>query len=125
MSQLHALLLTLGIEGLVGALLLRVWLGARGAVLGRGVLVVLAASLLTHPLAWQANRVWLRGLGFPLRATIIELSVTVVEAAILWRGLAWARDQRQAEPAPGWSRGLIVSLAMNGASFGYGLWRLL
>jgi len=120
MTQLGALLRTLGIEGMVGGVLLFAWLGLRGRALGRGVLVVLAASLLTHPLAWTANRSWLMGLSFPVRATIIELTVVVVEAGILVLMLDRARGERRS-----WLRYGVVSLAMNGASFGYGLLRLL
>lgn len=119
MTQLGALLRTLGIEGVVGGLLLWAWLGLRGRSLGRGVLVVLAASLLTHPLAWTANRSWLRGLAFPERATIIELTVVVVEATILALALPPREDGRRP-----WVRYVIISAAMNTASFVYGLWRL-
>lgn len=120
MTQLGALSRTLGIEGVVGGLLLWGWLGLRGRALGRGVLAVLAASLLTHPLAWTANSSWLRGLSFPVRATIIELTVVVIEATILALVLDRGRDGGR----PSWLRCLVVSLAMNAASFGYGLLRL-
>jgi hypothetical protein len=117
-TQTHALLLTLGIEGVVGALLVRTWWNLRGATLGRAVVVILAASLLTHPFAWTANRQWLTALSFPVRATIIELSVTLAEATILALALARITGTR-----PPWSRCAALSLAMNAASFGYGLWR--
>ncbi|MCH9686349.1 MAG: hypothetical protein K0V04_33260 [Deltaproteobacteria bacterium] len=119
MTQLHALSLTLAIEGTVGGLLLRTWIGWRGRAMLRGLLVVLAASLLTHPLAWQANRSWLVGLGFPVRAAIIEISVVLAETVLL--ALA-SRSAQAVESVPVW-RWFIVSLAMNGASFGYGLVR--
>lgn len=119
MTQTHALALTLGIEGVVGALLLWAW-GWRGSSLARGVVVVLAASLLTHPLAWAANSRWLVGLAFPVRAAIIELTVVAVEATILALALRRISSERA-----GWGRSAILSLVMNAASFGYGLVRLL
>lgn len=119
MTQAQALVLTLAIEGVVGTLLLRAWWGFRGPSLLRAGVVVLAASLLTHPFAWTANRQWLAWLSFPVRATIIELSVTLLEATIL--ALALARISSERAP---WWRCAAVSLAMNAASFGYGLWRL-
>ncbi|MCA9650082.1 MAG: hypothetical protein H6712_18270 [Myxococcales bacterium] len=121
MTQLHALGLTLAIEGAVGALLLWLWWGRRGASLAVAIVVVLACSLLTHPLAWQANRVWLHGLRFPVRAAIIEGAVVLLEAAILRYGLARRAGD---EAPPSWWRCLGLSLAANAASFGYGLWRL-
>lgn len=124
MTQLHALTLTLGIEGAVGGLLLRAWLGLRGRPWVRGLVVVLAASLLTHPLAWHANRVWLIGLGFPVRAAIIEGAVVLVEASILALALRSTVDGRRARPLAPWAW-LVLSLVMNGVSFGYGLVRVL
>ncbi len=119
MTQLHALSLTLALEGAVGGLLLRTWIGWRGHALLRGLLVVLAASLLTHPLAWHANRSWLAGLGFAQRAAIIEVSVVAAEALLL--ALA-SRSTRKAEPIGAW-KWLVISVVMNSASFGYGLVR--
>lgn len=119
MTQTHALLLTLGIEGVVGALLVGTWWRWRGTSLLRAVVIAIAASLLTHPFAWTANRQWLVGLPFPVRATIIELSVTLVEGTILALALPRAASERVS-----WWRCAVVSLAMNAASFGYGLWRL-
>jgi hypothetical protein len=78
--------------------------------------IVVAASALTHPLAWQANEVWLRALPFPARATIIELTVVVVEAAIIAAASKWVRDG-SLRP---W-RAAALSLACNATSFGYGL----
>lgn len=122
MTQLHALGLTLLIEGLVGVALLALWLRLRGRTLLRGAAVVLAASLLTHPAAWRANRIWLHFLPFTTRAAVIEAAVVVVEAVILTVALrAVARDPSR--PIAAW-RCAVVSLLMNAASFGYGLWRL-
>ena len=119
MTQLHALALTLGIEGVIGGLLVRTWWALRGATLLRAIVVIVAASLLTHPLAWTANRQWLGSLPFPIRAAIIELTVTLVEATILALALGRATGMQ-----PSWWRCATVSLCMNAASFGYGLWRL-
>jgi len=116
MTQLHALALTLLLEGLVAAGLLR-WWGQRGWAWGRTVAIVLAASLLTHPLAWQANRSWLRGLPFPVRAAIIEVTVVLVEAVIVWRA-----SQLVAAGRLSLGRALVLALLANAASFGYGLW---
>ncbi|MEX1367647.1 MAG: hypothetical protein AB1Z98_31245 [Nannocystaceae bacterium] len=124
MTQLHALSLTLGIEGAVGGLLLWAWLGLRGRTWVRGLLVVLAASLLTHPLAWHANRVWLIGLSFPVRAAIIEGAVVLVEASILALAMRSTGDVPRVRPTAPWTW-LVLSLVMNGASFGYGLVRVL
>lgn len=119
----HALLLTLTIEGVVGGALLYAWVGLRKGVFLRGLMIVMAASLLTHPAAWQANRIWLVHLPFPTRATIIELSVALAETVVLRVGLSRVTDEA-AGPVP-WMRCLVVSFVMNGASFGYGLLRLL
>lgn len=113
-------MLTVAIEGIVGALLLFAWQGMRGRQLVVGVAILAAASCLTHPLAWQANVTWLRTLPFAERAAVIELSVVVVEAVILNRASGW----RQPEQRIAWWRALLVSLLMNGASFGYGLLRV-
>lgn len=124
MTQLHALALTLGIEGAVGGLLLGAWLGLRGRTWVRGLVVVLAASLLTHPLAWHANRSWLIGLGFPVRAAIIEGAVVMVEGSILALAMRSTGHAPRARPIAPW-RWLVLSLVMNGASFGYGVVRVL
>lgn len=108
MSQLEAMLLSLLVEvpvALIGAALLR-WVPVKQ--LWRLALVAVAATLLSHPLAWAANTHL--GGSFALRATIIEVSVTVMEAAIY----AWIGGL-------GPLRGLAVSAVANGASFGVGL----
>jgi len=111
MSQLEALGLTIAIEAIVALALL---LGARWvprAELGRTTAMVAAASLLSHPLAWQANTVWLRALPFAERAAVIELAVAVVETVVLAFGLRL-----------GWWRAAVVAFAANAASFALGLW---
>ncbi|MEM7156678.1 MAG: hypothetical protein AAF799_27770 [Myxococcota bacterium] len=123
MTHETALALTLTIEGIVGGGLLLGWLQLRRGELGRGIMIVLAASLLTHPAAWQANRVWLLSLPFPPRAAIIEVSVALVEAMILRFALRAMIDDGAERVT--WARCLVVSFVMNAASFGYGLLRLL
>ncbi|MCB9522962.1 MAG: hypothetical protein H6702_06235 [Myxococcales bacterium] len=98
MTHSLALALTVLIEGAVGAALA----GRRGA------LVAAAASLLTHPFAFTANR-WLPW-AFPWRAALIEATVVAVEA-LAWRALL---------PAP-LRRALGLAALTNAVSFGLGL----
>lgn len=112
-------MLTLTIEGVVGGTLLFAWLGKRRQELAVGVAILVAGSCLTHPFAWRANTVWLRPMPFGTRAAIIELSVVALEAAILSYASGW----RSPDDRIGWSQALLLSLLMNGASFGYGLLR--
>jgi hypothetical protein len=109
-TQLEALALTIGMELPVAFVWFRLagWL-PRDAW-WRGVLVVVAVSLISHPLAWQANDRWLRAWSLWPRVTVIELAVIVVEAAILAWGLSLAAR-----------RALVVSASMNAASFGLGV----
>lgn len=110
MTQPEALTLTVAIEVPVAlAWLLAVGWLARPAW-WRALLVVAAASLITHPLAWQANQVWLRAWSFWPRATVIEVGVALVEAVVLAWGLTLAPR-----------RALVIAAAMNAASFGGGL----
>ncbi len=108
MSQLEAMLLSLLVEvplALGLAALLR-W--TRGAELGRLALVALSATLISHPFAWFANEHLT--IYWPARAAIIEVSVTLLEAALYaWLGRL------------GPWRGLAVSALANGGSFGIGL----
>lgn len=110
MTQTEALALTLAIEVPVALawLLAAGWLARRAW--WRAALVVIAASLITHPLAWQANRVWLRSWSFWPRATVIEVGVALVEALVLAWGLTLPPR-----------RALVIAAAMNAASFGGGL----
>jgi len=112
MTQLDALLRTLAIE--LPVALVCLWLLERGqlrALHWRAPVVVLAASLLTHPFAWWTNRSLVGVLEFWTRVTIIELAVVAIEAAIL----RWMLTLR-------WRAALPTALAMNAASFGFGLW---
>lgn len=118
MTQSHALALTLGIEALVGAGLLWIWGFGDRRRFGGLLALVIAASALTHPVAWHANENWLRGLPFEVAAAIIELSVVAVEALILRYGSTWVRDGQLR-----WWHAVVLSTACNATSFGYGLLR--
>ena len=110
MTQWLALALSLAIEvpaAVAGVLLLR-WLPAPAA--GRLAVVAAAATLITHPLAWNANIYLRHALPFVWRGLLIESAVVLVE------GVLYARLARL-----GWRRGAAVSLGANGLSFGLGL----
>ena len=110
MSQLGALLLSVLVEAPLAAAA-GARCGKRGArELGRMACIALAATLLTHPLAWWANRLLAAALPFAPRALLIELGVVLVE------GLLFAWLARLAR-----TRGLLVAALTNGASFGVGL----
>jgi hypothetical protein len=111
MSQLEALGLTIAIEVVVA---LAILLGARWlprAELARAGAIVAAASLLSHPLAWQANTVWLRRLPFAERAAVIEIAVALIETVVLAFGLRI-----------GWRRAAVIAVIANAVSFALGLW---
>jgi hypothetical protein len=86
----------------------------RGEAVWRIALVAAAASMVTHPIAWWANRSLVGTLGMTERYTLIELAVVVVEA-VIYRGAIATRTV-----AAG-----VTSLVANAASFGFGLWRML
>lgn len=98
MSQASALALTVAVEAAVGLALA----GRRGALLAA------TASLITHPFAFAANGA-LPG-PFALRAALIELSVTGLEALGWWRLLPTTAG-----------RAVAWAAATNGASFAVGL----
>lgn len=79
----------------------------------RVALLVVGASLVTHPLAWWSNRGLVGVLPFEQRAAIIEAAVVIVEGVLLRGGLLVR-----------WPAALSTALVMNAASFGYGLWRI-
>jgi hypothetical protein len=116
MSQAFALALTLGLESLVGAVVLWMWGFRRRRSLLPLLALVLASSAITHPFAWQANHTWLRQLPFENRAAIIELTVVAVEAAVLW---AVSQRIEGGRLRPG--QALLLSLLSNATSFGVGL----
>ncbi|MBX7080624.1 MAG: hypothetical protein K1X88_15610 [Nannocystaceae bacterium] len=113
MLQLSALVRTLGVELLLGSLLLPLLVrrGGAGISVLRGVTVLLGVNLATHPLAWWCNRALASWLAFEPRAAVIEAAVIAVES------LAFARLL----PLP-WPRALALAAAINLASFGFGLW---
>jgi hypothetical protein len=110
-TQLDALLLTLMIEVAVALPLLLAtgWMG--GKDWWRTALVLVAASLLTHPFAWKANVTWLSAWPFERRALVIELAVAAVETGVLAVGLRLSL-----------LRALATAVPMNAASFILGLW---
>lgn len=106
MSQMAALALTLLVEAPI--VLAFVWRLEKDRV--RAVLIALAASLLSHPIAWWANGV-LRPLPFyTVRAPLIEAGVVVFEA-VLYRFTL----------VPAARRALLVAFVANAASFAVGL----
>ncbi|MFO0637230.1 MAG: hypothetical protein U0168_30770 [Nannocystaceae bacterium] len=109
MLQLSALARTLGVELLLGLVLLHRL--APDASLRRRVAVLLGVNLATHPLAWSCNRALAPWLAFEPRAAAIEAAVVAVES------LAFAR----LVPLP-WPRALVLAAVINAASFGFGLW---
>ncbi len=111
MTQLDALLLTLVIELVVGMPLLLATRWVERRAWWRAALLLVAASLLTHPFAWRANVAWLSAWPFERRALVIELAVAAVEAAVLAAGLRLSL-----------LRALATSASMNAASFILGLW---
>ena len=112
MTQLDALARTLAIESIVGLICL--WLLARSQLREAGwraIAVVIAASLLTHPFAWWGNRALIGAVELWPRYAIIELSVVTIETIVLRIALRVR-----------WPVAAATSLAMNAASFGFGLW---
>ncbi len=101
MTQAGALLLSLAIE-----------VPVVGAVEGRGrpLAVAAAATLLTHPFAWNGWQALIPHLPWLGRALLVELSVVAVEAALY----AWLLRL----PA---ARAVALSLCANALSFGLGL----
>jgi hypothetical protein len=113
MTQLEALLRTLAIELPVALACLFVLARASVRAPGwwRAPLVVVAASLVTHPFAWSGNLALLPVLRFWPRVAVVELCVCAAEAMLLRFGAA----------VP-WPAAAITATVMNAASFGFGLW---
>jgi hypothetical protein len=82
MSQLFALFISLITEVLVIFLLVYFTLKFSSLEIRRIFIVAFAATLFTHPFAWQGNEVLLPYLIFPLRVTLIEVIVVIVEGVI-------------------------------------------
>ena len=110
MNQLAALILSLSIEVPCVWALCRL-LGWVKAERTRGLVVcAFAATLLTHPFAWHGNEAMAGHLGFPVRATIVETAVILVEGMLYTRVLSLD-----------WMKGLSLAVAANVTSFGLGL----
>jgi hypothetical protein len=112
MTQLMAMGLSLAVE--VPIVLLIAWrwgwmTGQRRAVaIG---LVATAATLLSHPLAWEAHAALSRSWSFAVSVLWVEIGVVLLE------GIIFARVLRL-----GSRRGFALSATANIASFGVGLW---
>ncbi|MBK6917713.1 MAG: hypothetical protein IPH07_09960 [Deltaproteobacteria bacterium] len=122
-TQADALLRTLLVEMPIGIACL--WLATRTNAWGRRddepppaawrvCVMAFAVSLVTHPFAWWSNRGLAPLLPFATRAALVESAVVIVEAVLL-RGALRLR----------WRAAIVTSLAMNVASFGYGVWLML
>lgn len=111
MTQLEALVATLLIETAVVMPLLRMLKWTPSGRWWAPLPVIFAASLLTHPFAWTLI-VEMRGWApsFWTRAIPVELALTVAEGLLY----AWLLPVSR-------RRGLVLSVAANGTSFGVGL----
>ena len=107
---MQALVLTLAVELVVALVLMSALRWLERPQLRRTVLVVIAATLVTHPVAWWASVVGLNGWVWADKATFIETAVVVVEAGIL----------AGAVPMRVWRAG-VTAATMNLASFGAGI----
>lgn len=113
MTQLQALATSILIEAIIVASLLSMTASVetkRKEMLARWFAIGCCLTLVTHPLAWRANTAWLVAMPFGARATVIEVSVTLIEGAILW--LLCSRRMITCQ---------LISAAANGTSFGVGL----
>ena len=109
LTQEMALALTIALEWAAALTLYRLnrW---HSPPLGRFILLVGCASLLSHPFAWHFNTAWMGVFGRWTRVGLIELLVVAFEM-LLYRYLA----------PLGWRRALLLSFMANMASFGLGL----
>jgi hypothetical protein len=107
MTQYIALLISLIVEIPVVLILLR-----QLSSLDFFWLVILAcgATMLTHPIAWESNQILIPYTSFPVRSTLIESFVVLVEGVLYWVVLKLQCQQ-----------GLFVSFVANVASFVTGL----
>lgn len=111
MQQWHALLLSVAVECfavLVALIFLR---RVKGEARWRVIIAIAAATLLTHPIAWQINLLTRDIASFAPRVLCIEALVVVVEAALLM----WASARKRSEC-------LLLAGFANTASFLFGLW---
>lgn len=109
MGQWQAFALTLALEIPVAVGI--AWLCGLRDQIWRVTGIAVAASLLTHPIAWFLATTGLADMPFWWRAALIEIAVVVAEAIVYRAGLK----------AP-WKTAAAMSLAANATSFGCGLW---
>jgi hypothetical protein len=111
MTQLLALLISWGIE--IPVVLITVaktqQFSSRGDIYNASILAF-AATLFTHPLAWESNQILIPYMDFPLRIALIESFVAIAE------GILYAIILKL-----GWQKGLFLSIIANGTSFLGGL----
>ena len=110
MGQLPALAITIAVELVVAMLLATAvgWVEREDRV--RLAIAVVAASLLTHPVAWWASHYGLAGMPRELKVVGIELAVVLLETIVL----------RVAVPLR-WGRAVGLAALFNAASYGVGL----
>ena len=113
MGQLTALTITIGVEVPVALLWLLAWRWLQRDQLRRAAVVVAAASLLTHPVAWWASHYGLPDWPWENKVVAIEGTVIAVEAVIV--ALAMPMSGRRA---------VVVAAVANAASFAVG-WALI
>jgi hypothetical protein len=107
-TQLEALGISLGVEVPV-VMALGLALGC--APVSRLLVAALAATLLTHPLAWTAAEALAGEVPSAVRAGLVEGGVIALEALVFRFALG-----------TGWARALLLSVAANLASYGVGVW---
>ena len=108
MTQTTAFLLTLAIEVPLVAAAVR-WMRASPPGTAWSVASALGANAVTHPLLWLADDALRTHLSLPVRWTLLEAAVVVVEGAVY------------AVAGLGARRGAALALAANAASFAAGL----
>lgn len=104
-GQLHALALTIVVEGVVAALIARLF----GLAPSRAARAAVAGSLTTHPFVWWAHFQLIHTHGYWTTLGLVEC-IAVFGEAPFYR-LAGAS----------WGRALILSLLVNAASVAAGL----
>lgn len=111
MTQLLALLISLGIEAPIVLLILfhTGYISCRWDIF-TSLIIACAATLLTHPFAWESNQVLIPFIGFSIRVILIESIVSVTEGIVYRFFLKIS-----------WQKSLLTSLVANGSSFIGGL----
>ncbi|MBD2205973.1 hypothetical protein H6G33_13975 [Calothrix sp. FACHB-1219] len=72
--------------------------------------IAFAATLFTHPLAWESNQILTSYIKFPLRVAVIESFVMIIEGILYTKFLKL-----------NWRKGLLLSILANTTSFLAGL----